>query len=89
MKTILLKVSSLTSTNHHLAPNPLSKHAHATFFSGEPSPPPPQRIVVGAREQALPSPQPQPDAFVVGHAGLKIHLETFGIIFGKGSVIFF
>lgn len=69
--TLPYQVSSLTSTNHHLAPNPLSKHAHATFFSGEPSPPPPQRIVVGAREQALPSPQPQPDAFVVGHAGLS------------------
>ena len=38
-------VSSLTSTSHHLNPNPISKHEGATFFSGEPAPPAPRRSV--------------------------------------------
>jgi len=61
-------VSSLTSTNHHLDPNPVSKQAQATFFSGgAPPPPPPRRIVIGAEDTA-PAPEPQ-QAFVVGHEG--------------------
>ena len=36
-------VNSLTSTSHHLNPNPISKHEGATFFSGEPAPPAPRR----------------------------------------------
>jgi len=63
-------VSSLVSTNDHLNPNPLSKHAHATFFSGEPAAPPPApRIVVGAEAVARQPQQPQQDNFVVGHTG--------------------
>jgi len=62
-------VSSLTSTNHHLDPNPLSKQAQATFFSGgAPPPPPPRRIVIGAEETAVPALE-QDQAFVVGHTG--------------------
>jgi hypothetical protein len=68
--TLPFQVSSLTSTNHHLSPNPLSKHAHATYFSGEPAAPPPRKIVVGAQAQALPAPQQEPESFVVGHTGL-------------------
>jgi hypothetical protein len=66
------QVSSLTSTNHHLDPNPLTKHAHATYFSGSPiapPPPPPRRIVVGAEDTELEPAQPVQDGFVVGHAG--------------------
>merc|ERR1711981_232744 len=47
-------VSSLTSTSHHLNPNPVSKHEGATFFSGEPA--------------VLPA-VPEDDSFVVGHTG--------------------
>jgi len=64
-------VSSLTSTSHHLNPNPVSKHEGATFFSGEPSPPAPpapRRIVVGAEAAVLPA-VPEDDSFVVGHTG--------------------
>jgi hypothetical protein len=63
-------VSSLTSTNHHLNPNPLSKHPHATFFSGEPAePPPPAPIVVGAEETVVAAPEPIQRAIIVGHTG--------------------
>ena len=51
-------VASLTSTSHHLNPNPLTKHEGATFFAGEPLPPPPPRVVVGAESAALPSDSP-------------------------------
>merc|ERR1711935_343727 len=64
-------VSSLTSTSHHLNPNPISKHEGATFFSGEPAlpaPPPPRRIVVGAEAAVLPA-VAEDDSFVVGHSG--------------------
>merc|ERR1712001_459627 len=61
-------VSSLTSTSHHLNPNPISKHEGATFFSGEPAPPAPRRIVVGAEAAVLPA-VPEDDSFVVGHTG--------------------
>merc|ERR1711915_416919 len=61
-------VSSLTSTSHHLNPNPISKHEGATFFSGEPAPPAPRRIVVGAEAPAQPV-VPDDDSFVVGHTG--------------------
>merc|ERR1712240_445112 len=62
-------VSSLTSTSHHLNPNPVSKHEGATFFSGEPLPPPPRKIVVGATSAAL-APVPEVrDNIVVGHTG--------------------
>jgi len=62
------QVSSLTNTNHHLDPNPLTKHEGATFFSGAPAPPPPPpKVVVGARG---PPPTPEPEqTFVVGHTG--------------------
>jgi len=62
-------VSSLTSTSHHLNPNPITKHEGATFFSGEPLPPPPRKIVVGATSAAL-APVPEVrDNIVVGHTG--------------------
>merc|ERR1739848_949103 len=61
-------VSSFTSTSHHLNPNPISKHEGATFFSGEPAPPAPRRIVVGAEAAVLPA-VPEDDSFVVGHTG--------------------
>merc|ERR1712215_114228 len=61
-------VSSLTSTSHHLNPNPISKHEGATFFSGEPAPPAPRKIVVGAEAAVLPPALVQ-DNFVVGHTG--------------------
>jgi len=62
-------VSSLTSTSHHLNPNPITKHEGATFFSGEPLPAPPPRIVVGAESAAL-APVPEVrDNIVVGHTG--------------------
>merc|ERR1719427_968922 len=64
-------VSSLTSTSHHLNPNPISKHEGATFFSGEPAPPAPRRIVVGAEAAVLPA-VPEDDSFVVGHTGRDI-----------------
>lgn len=64
-------VSSLTSTSHHLNPNPISKHEGATFFSGEPAPPAPRKIVVGAEAAVLP-PAPVQDNFVVGHTGKDI-----------------
>merc|ERR1719347_1442010 len=60
-------VSSLTSTSHHLNPNPISKHEGATFFSGEPLPPPPPRVVVGAESAALPAVSEVRDNIVVGH----------------------
>eukprot|EP00088_Acartia_fossae_P031121 TRINITY_DN32065_c0_g1_i2.p1 TRINITY_DN32065_c0_g1~~TRINITY_DN32065_c0_g1_i2.p1 ORF type:complete len:288 (-),score=59.00 TRINITY_DN32065_c0_g1_i2:74-937(-) len=61
-------VSSLTNTNDHLNPNPVSKQAQATFFSGAPAPPPPpRRIVIGA-EDTPPAPEPE-QTFVVGHTG--------------------
>jgi len=64
-------VSSLTSTSHHLNPNPITKHEGATFFSGEPLPPPPRRIVVGAESAAL-APVPEVrENIVVGHTGEK------------------
>merc|ERR1712058_8808 len=59
-------VSSLTSASHHLNPNPITKHEGATFFSGEPLPAPPPRIVVGAESAAL---TPVRDNIVVGHTG--------------------
>lgn len=65
------QVDSLTSTNHHLKPNPLTKHEGATFFSGTPFQPPPTpapRIVVGAEAGALPAVEAE-QGFVVGHAG--------------------
>jgi len=63
-------VSSLVSTSHHLNPNPVSKHAHATFFSGEPAPPAPRRIVVGAEAVSRPAPaEPEQKGVVVGHTG--------------------
>jgi len=62
-------VSSLSSTSHHLNPNPITKHEGATFFSGEPLPAPPPRIVVGAESAAL-APVPKVrDNIVVGHTG--------------------
>ena len=63
-------VASLTSTSHHLDPNPLTKHEGATFFSGEPLPPPPPKpIVVGAESASL-APVPEVrDNIVVGHTG--------------------
>merc|ERR1712002_813096 len=64
-------VSSLTSTSHHLNPNPISKHEGATFFSGEPAPSAPRKIVVGAEAAVLP-PAPVQDNFVVGHTGKDI-----------------
>ena len=60
-------VSSLTSTSHHLSPNPLTKHEGATFFSGEPSLPPPPRVVVGAESAALPVVPAVRENIVVGH----------------------
>lgn len=65
------QVDSLTSTNHHLRPNPLTKHEGATFFSGTPfqPPTPAPRIVVGAEAGALPPVEAEQDSFVVGHAG--------------------
>ena len=60
-------VSSLTSTSHHLNPNPLTKHEGATFFSGEPLPPPPPRVVVGAESAALPAVSEVRENIVVGH----------------------
>jgi len=60
-------VSSLTSTSHHLNPNPLTKHEGATFFSGEPAPPPAPRIVVGAESAALPAVPAVRENIVVGH----------------------
>merc|ERR1712123_513678 len=62
-------VSSLTSTSHHLNPNPVSKHEGATFFSGEPAPPAPRRIAVGAEAAVLPAVSPSQDNIVVGHTG--------------------
>jgi hypothetical protein len=63
-------VASLTSTSHHLDPNPLTKHEGATFFSGEPLPPPPPRpIVVGAESASLPPVPEVRDNIVVGHTG--------------------
>ena len=62
-------VSSLTSTSHHLNPNPITKHEGATFFSGEPLPPPPRKIVVGAESAALPPVPAVRDNIVVGHTG--------------------
>merc|ERR1711982_234070 len=62
-------VSSLTSTSHHLNPNPISKHEGATFFSGEPAPPAPRGIVVGAESAALPPVPAVRDNIVVGHTG--------------------
>ena len=59
-------VSSLTSTNHHLKPNPLTKHEGATYFSGEPAPAPPRKIVVGAEAPARPVVEP---SLVVGSTG--------------------
>lgn len=70
--TLSYQVDSLTSTNHHLRPNPLTKHEGATFFSGTPFQPPATpapRIVVGAEAGALPPVEAQDDGFVVGHAG--------------------
>merc|ERR1712215_193236 len=65
-------VSSLTSTSHHLNPNPISKHEGATFFGGEPAPPAPRKIVVGAEAPALPAIPIVQDNFVVGHTGRDI-----------------
>jgi len=84
--TLPYQVSSLTSTNHHLEPNPLSKHAHATFFSGEPQPAPEVRVVVGA-EEPLDLPEPEQDAFVVGHTGRskaspRAPVQRTGIVIG-------
>merc|ERR1711892_101448 len=62
-------VSSLTSTSHHLNPNPISKHEGATFFSGEPAPPAPRRIVAGAEAAVLPAVSPSQNNIVVGHTG--------------------
>jgi len=62
-------VASLTSTSHHLNPNPITKHEGATFFSGEPLPPPPRKIVVGAESAALPPVPAVRDNIVVGHTG--------------------
>merc|ERR1711862_775206 len=62
-------VASLTSTSHHLDPNPLTKHEGATFFSGEPLPPPPRKIVVGAESAALPPVPAVRENIVVGHTG--------------------
>ena len=61
-------VSSLTSTSHHLNPNPLTKHEGATFFAGEPLPPPPPRIVVGAESAILPAVPAVRENIVVGHS---------------------
>merc|ERR1711936_447361 len=60
-------VASLTSTSHHLDPNPLTKHEGATFFSGEPLPPPPPRVVVGAESATLPAVSEVRDNIAVGH----------------------
>lgn len=63
-------VASLTSTSHHLDPNPLTKHEGATFFSGEPLPPPPPRPIVVGAESAVLAPVPEVrDNIVVGHTG--------------------
>merc|ERR1711902_401918 len=62
-------VSSLTSTSHHLNPDPITKHEGATFFSGEPLPPPPRKIVVGAESAALPPVPAVRENIVVGHTG--------------------
>lgn len=62
-------VSSLTSTSHHLNPNPVSKHEGATFFSGEPAPPAPKRIVVGAEAAILRAVPAAQENVVVGHTG--------------------
>lgn len=60
-------VASLTSTSHHLDPNPLTKHEGATFFSGAPlPPPPPPPIVVGHTADPVPEAR---DNIVVGHTG--------------------
>ena len=61
-------VSSLTSTSHHLNPNPLTKHEGATFFAGEPLPPPPPRVVVGAESAVLPAVPAVRENIVVGHS---------------------
>merc|ERR1711862_799894 len=62
-------VASLTSTSHHLNPNLITKHEGATFFSGEPLPPPPRKIVVGAESAALPPVPAVRENIVVGHTG--------------------
>merc|ERR1712098_420441 len=62
-------VSSLTSTSHHLNPNPVSKHEGATFFSGEPAPPAPRRIVVGAEAAVLPVAPAARTGIVIGLSG--------------------
>ena len=63
-------VASLTSTSHHLNPNPITKHEGATFFSGEPLPPPPPRPIVVGAESAVLAPVPEVrDNIVVGHTG--------------------
>jgi hypothetical protein len=68
------QVSSLTSTDHRLNPNPLSLHPHATFFSGSPAePPPPKPIVVGAEATIVAAePEPIQRAIVVGHTGENV-----------------
>lgn len=68
--TLPYQVSSLTSTDHRLNPNPVSLHPHATFFSGSPAaPPPPAPIVVGAEATRIAEPEPVQRAIVVGHTG--------------------
>jgi hypothetical protein len=75
-------VSSLTSTDHRLNPNPLSLHPHATFFSGSPAePPPPKPIVVGAEATIVAAePEPIQRAIVVGHTGEKLLRIFHGLI---------
>lgn len=67
-------VTSLTSTPHHLNPNPITKQEGATFFSGTaplppPPPPPPRPVVVGAEGATLPAVAAVRDNIVVGHTG--------------------
>ena len=61
-------MASLTSTSHHLDPNPLTKHEGATFFSGAPLPPPPPPTIVVGHTAEEPVPVVR-DNIVVGHTG--------------------
>jgi len=78
-------VASLTSTSHHLDPNPLTKHEGATFFSGAPlPPPPPPTIVVGHTAEKVPEVR---DNIVVGHTGDQEPTSRAAPARGNGIVI--
>merc|ERR1712227_831426 len=81
-------VNSLTSTSDHLNPNPITKHEGATFFSGEPLPPPPVRdnIVVGHTGDTRQEPEsraaPVRSGIVIGlsnHGGPSVTREISSI----------